>query len=193
MDPMAWDTEGTKRRLLDAAVDEFAEHGPAGARVDRIAKSAGVNKERIYQYFGDKDGLFQAVLDSELLKLAAANPLTPEAAKDLGAYAGRAFDYHRDHPHYLRLLRWEGLASELRPSADRSAHYREKIDAIAAAQAEGALPGDLEPGAVMYAVIALSSWWFVAPRIAPTFLDEAADDDARRAITVELARRLTTP
>ncbi|HEY9410281.1 MAG TPA: TetR family transcriptional regulator [Jiangellaceae bacterium] len=191
---MAWDTEGTKRRLLDAAVDEFAEHGPAGARVDRIAKSAGVNKERIYQYFDDKDGLFQAVLDSELLKLAAANPLTPEAAKDLGAYAGRAFDYHRDHPHYLRLLRWEGLADDpsLAVSEERHAHYREKIEAIAAAQAKGAIPGDLDPGALMYAVIALAAWWFVTPSAA---LKVGRDVDMadRRAITVELARRLTTP
>ena len=59
---MAWDTERTKRLLLDAATAEFSEHGLAGARVDRIAASAGVNKERIYQYFGKKDDLFAAVL-----------------------------------------------------------------------------------------------------------------------------------
>ena len=63
---MAWDTEGTKRRILEAAVDEFARLGPDGATIDRIARTAGVNKERVYNYFGDKRGLFAAVLRSEL-------------------------------------------------------------------------------------------------------------------------------
>ncbi|MYW04883.1 helix-turn-helix domain-containing protein [Streptomyces sp. SID3343] len=51
---MAWDTARTKQLLLDAAVEEFAEFGPAGARVAKIAKRAGVNQERIHQYFGNK-------------------------------------------------------------------------------------------------------------------------------------------
>lgn len=63
---MAWDTARTRQLLLDAAVEEFAEHGPEGARVARVATRAGVNKERIYQYFGNKQKLFVAVLESEL-------------------------------------------------------------------------------------------------------------------------------
>ena len=45
---MAWDTEATKAKILDAAVAEFAAHGPDGTTVDRISRRAGVNKERIY-------------------------------------------------------------------------------------------------------------------------------------------------
>jgi AcrR family transcriptional regulator len=48
------DTVRTKQRLLDAAVSEYSEHGPLGAGVDRVAADAGVTKERIYQYFGNK-------------------------------------------------------------------------------------------------------------------------------------------
>ncbi|NJP82382.1 helix-turn-helix transcriptional regulator, partial [Streptomyces sp. AA8] len=55
---MAWDTARTRQALLDAAVDEFAEHGFDGARIERIGTRAGVNKERIYQYFGNKQRLF---------------------------------------------------------------------------------------------------------------------------------------
>ena len=55
---MAWDVERTKRLLLDAATAEFSEHGLAGARVDRIAAAARVNKEPIYQYFRKKDEHF---------------------------------------------------------------------------------------------------------------------------------------
>ena len=56
----------TKRKILAAATAEFKEHGPHGARIDTIIKNAGVNKRMIYHYFGDKDGLFNAVMDNEI-------------------------------------------------------------------------------------------------------------------------------
>src|ERR1700739_4300497 len=59
---VAWNTEQTKRRLKDAATEEFAAHGLHGTTVDRIAERAGVNKERLYNYFGDKRSLFATVL-----------------------------------------------------------------------------------------------------------------------------------
>ncbi|MFD6108194.1 TetR/AcrR family transcriptional regulator, partial [Nocardia salmonicida] len=52
--------DATKARILQAATDEFATYGIAGARVDRIAKTAGANKNLIYIYFGGKDQLFDA-------------------------------------------------------------------------------------------------------------------------------------
>ena len=71
---MAWDTEGTKRKIKDAATAEFTLRGPAGTTVERIAKRAGVNKERVYNYFGSKDRLFSAVLRDELTRAAEAVP-----------------------------------------------------------------------------------------------------------------------
>jgi len=108
---MAWDTAKTKKLLLDAAVDEFAGHGPEGARIDRIAAAAGVNKERIYPYFGGKQQLFAAVVHRELEQLAAAVPIEEADGRpvDLPEYAGRVFDYHLAHPHLLRLLQWEEI------------------------------------------------------------------------------------
>jgi AcrR family transcriptional regulator len=44
----ARDSAATKERLLAAATDEFAAHGIAGARVDRIAAAARANKQLIY-------------------------------------------------------------------------------------------------------------------------------------------------
>ncbi|KAF5290527.1 hypothetical protein FQR65_LT20633 [Abscondita terminalis] len=107
---MAWDTEGTKRRILEAAVGEFSRLGPDGTTVEKIARSAGANKERVYNYFGDKRELFNAVLRSELAKVAQAVPITSFATEDIGEYAGRAYDYHCEHPELSRLMRWEGLA-----------------------------------------------------------------------------------
>ena len=53
----------TRQRIFEAAVEEFATHGNAGARVDRIADKAQANKEAIYRYFGTKEELLRRVLD----------------------------------------------------------------------------------------------------------------------------------
>ena len=58
--------ELTRRKILDAAIDEFAARGFAGARVDRIAASAGVNKRMIYHHFGNKLGVFEAALSDQV-------------------------------------------------------------------------------------------------------------------------------
>ena len=75
---MAWDTEATKRRILDAAVAEFAAHGLDGTTIERIAGVAGVNKERIYNYFGGKRDLFAHVLRWAITTrmVSFATPLT---------------------------------------------------------------------------------------------------------------------
>lgn len=58
--------ELTRRKILDAAIDEFAARGFGGARVDRIAGSAGVNKRMIYHHFGNKLGVFEAALSDQV-------------------------------------------------------------------------------------------------------------------------------
>ena len=69
--------------------------GIAGARVDPIESAAQANKRLIYDYFGDKDGLFDAVMDANMDKVIGANPMD---ANDLPGYAGRWFDYSREPP-----------------------------------------------------------------------------------------------
>ncbi|WP_329566603.1 TetR family transcriptional regulator [Kitasatospora sp. NBC_01266] len=192
---MAWDTQRTKQLLLDAAVQEFAEYGPEGARVDRIAKLAGVNKERIYQYFGNKEQLFGHVIDQELAKvMAAASPL-PEHCADLGEFAGLLFDWHLANPTFLRLLRWEGLLVEPQPTsrdAERAVYYEQRIAAVAQAQRAGTITTELPAQHLLYAVFALSAWWFTAPKVIAMVMTGLADDSpaSRRAGLVAMARKL---
>ena len=120
---MAWDTERTKRLLLDAGVAEFSAHGLAGARVDRIAAAAGVNKERIYQYFGNKEQFFGAVLTRELALAIDAVPIHGSGIDAIADYAGRVFDYQCAHPELARLTFWEGL--ELGTPSPRSSEGRD--------------------------------------------------------------------
>ncbi|WP_437662973.1 TetR/AcrR family transcriptional regulator [Sorangium sp. So ce1182] len=71
----------TRRALLDAAAEEFARHGPQGARVQAIVGRAGVNERMIYHHFGSKDGLYRAVLEEQWSGLMAAwRPTLEESA-----------------------------------------------------------------------------------------------------------------
>lgn len=63
------DTRGT---LLAIGAEEFARHGPGGARIQAICKRAQVNERMIYHHFGSKEGLYTAVLETQWHGLAAA-------------------------------------------------------------------------------------------------------------------------
>ena len=57
--------QGTSRDLLLAAARrDFARRGFEGARVDEIAKRAGVNKQLVYHHFGNKEDLYRLVLEN---------------------------------------------------------------------------------------------------------------------------------
>src|SRR6201989_1179844 len=177
---MAWDTEGTRRRLKEAATAEFAEHGPDGTTMARIAERAGINKERLYKYFGDKQALFETVLIEEI-----------------GEFAGRTFDYQAAHPQLVRLLLWEGLSGGVADEANRTAHYKKKAQAYALAQRDGVLDDELSPEHLVCMIIGLAAWWVSAPQVA-RMLTGADDSDPaeharRRASVVTAAERLGPP
>jgi AcrR family transcriptional regulator len=156
-----------------------------------------VNKERIYEYFGNKDQLFVAVRDSELAKLPSVVELNSEMARDLGEYAGRIFDYHLSNPQLLRLLYWEGLEApdDPLPSAvERAESYALRARAIREAQAEGYVTTDIPAERLLYGVIALASWWFAAPQVGRLLFGGSHGDlSAQRESLVVMARRLSAP
>ncbi len=171
---------------------EFAEHGLSGTRVERIAARAGVNKERLYNYFGDKERLFTAVLSDELARIAAALPLQSLSVDDIGEYAGRHFDYHVANPHLIRLLQWEALEHGGGPVPEeegRTVHYQAKVEAFRAAQERGVLVDSARAADLVFMIMALTSWWLAVPQVARMVTGEA-DLAQRRAAVVEAARRL---
>jgi AcrR family transcriptional regulator len=189
-----YDPARTRQLILDAAVEEFSAHGLAGARVSRIVARAGVNQERLYGNFGGKEALFDAVLARELAGLAEALPLSDEQTRDLSAYALAVHDYHRQHPHFLRLVHWEGLergAAGAVGQAERSAHYRSRVETIARAQGRGDVRGDVPPAQLLYGIFALAVWWSAAPQLT-TMITGAADAEQRRTALVAMVRAMTT-
>jgi AcrR family transcriptional regulator len=107
------DPEGTRRRILLAAAEEFAAGGLFGARVDQIARRAETNERMLYYYFGSKEQLFTAVLEYALGTLVEAErSLDLEGIAPVEAITRLAhfvWDYYRDHPELLRLVNNENL------------------------------------------------------------------------------------
>ena len=107
------DPAKSRERILAAALDEFARHGLGGARVDRIAARAGANKRMLYYYFGNKEALFLAVLESSYAQIRNAERaldlehLEPRAA--LERLVAFTWDYFLRHPEFMTLLNSENL------------------------------------------------------------------------------------
>lgn len=107
------DADRSQSIILAAARDEFAEHGLGGARMDRIAERAGLNKRLIYYYFADKDRLFQAVLEQAYLQIREEerklNLLGLKPAEALRRLVEFTWNYYLGHPEFLSLLNSENL------------------------------------------------------------------------------------
>ncbi|MEU6561405.1 TetR/AcrR family transcriptional regulator [Nocardia nova] len=176
---MAWDIERTKRLLLDAAVAEFSAYGLAGARVDRIAVAAGVNKERIYKYFGTKDQLFETVIDREIGDLDDVVRLKGEGVAAVVDYAERFFDHVCGSPTLARLLFWEGLELGV-PVAEPV--RRKGIDRKAA-DIHRAVPGLSESAAreILLTILSLCYSWPVLPTLDRLATGDVTPDAPRRA------------
>jgi AcrR family transcriptional regulator len=152
------DPEGAKARLLQAATDEFATHGIAGARIDRIARVARVNKAQIYSYYGNKEQLFDLVLDTHVARILDQVPFTVE---NLPSYAGQLFDYLIINPHQVRLTTWNHLERDgaHRVTLGLAASIKRKIEQITEAQAQGKLPTRFAPEDLLAFVMGLVLAW----------------------------------
>lgn len=142
--PRVRDPEGTKRKILAAALQEFAALGIDGARVDKIAARAGVNKQLLYYYFGSKDGLFRAVLRERLVDRAPETALADRTGPERLA---KLQDRLAAAPDWIRLLTWEALERSGRGPVEqraRRATLEQWVGAVEEAQANGTLPADLD-------------------------------------------------
>lgn len=195
--PLAWDTEGTKRKIKEAATAEFAQYGPDGTTVEHIAKKAGVNKERVYNYFGGKRKLFATILRDELATVAQAVPATSFATEDIGDYAGRVYDYHCERPELIRLLRWEALVFDNEvPDEDlRRTFYHDKTAAVFEGQKAGIVTKDIDAAQLMMFILSIAGWWSTVPQVARMLCGPLSEEEhaRRRAAIVQAARRLATP
>lgn len=189
---MIRDAAATRRRIVDAATVEFAAHGLAGARIDRIADRAGANKQLIYAYVGGKDQLFDAALEANIERLLDAVPFD---ADDLPGYARRLRTFNDTHPELVRLVLWHSLERPgrigLLPVSQTS--NQAKASAIATAQEAGRIDASTPPDVMLRHVLALV-YANIIDGVHGRPVDAGADDHANTDDGLEDAvRRLVEP
>ncbi|MCM3298513.1 TetR family transcriptional regulator [Streptomyces pseudogriseolus] len=178
----------TYRRILDVATREFAEYGIAGARVERIVAAARTNKAQLYAYFGNKEGLFDAIFFGSLDRIVDVVPID---ATDLADWAVRLYDEYLRRPDLIRLATWARL--ERRPAGHlvetHELRHDAKLRAIADAQAAG-LVRQGDPFDIMAMVIAMSMAWSPVSNVYAATAEEPADlHEQRRTLLRESVRR----
>ena len=187
-----------RRRLLDAALEVFAEHGFDTANLDQVAAAAGLTKGAIYSNFTGKDDLFYAMMTEQVvarvesirsvLAVSTADPREPQDLRDIGGLLTEALTEQRE----WRLVFFDFWRRAVRDDEVRArfiAHRRTLRDAIAASvrQILGGDPpaGDFTVDDVVTVVLALSNGLAIEQYVDPS----TVKDDLFGRVLVRLARQ----
>ncbi len=205
--PQRRDPVATRKKLLTAARLEFAKHGLAGARVDEIAMRAGVNKQLVYHYFGDKDALYLAVLEwvyediREQERRLNLEGLPPDKA--IRRLIEASFDHLAAHPDFIVLLNDEnrGGARHVRGSTRLEAMHSPLVKSVSHILHEGVRAGLFRKGidpVQLYISIAGLAYFFFSntPTLSAIFgkdLSSRAQQRARRRHVVDLVLQSLRP
>jgi TetR/AcrR family transcriptional regulator len=205
--PRRRDPAATRRKLLTAARREFASRGLAGARVDEIATRAGVNKQLVYHYFGDKSALYLAVLEWVYEEIRAQERqlnltgLPPEQA--IRKLIESSFDYLATHPDFILLLNDENRAGarHVRASRKLEAMHSPLLAVISEILNEGVRTGvfrrGINPVHLCISIAGLSYFFFSnTPTLSAIFekdLSSPAARRSRRAHVVDLVLQALRP
>ncbi|MEE8273466.1 MAG: TetR/AcrR family transcriptional regulator [Alphaproteobacteria bacterium] len=194
------DPERTRENILKAAQVEFCRKGLSGARVERIATRAGANMRMLYHYFGNKEGLYLAVLErvyerirSEERKLDLGHLDPVEGMTRLVDFT---FSHFARNPDFMTLLGNENLlrARYLKRSKKMPAMTSPLVaaigDLLGRGEREGVFRSGVDPIQLYVSITALS-YLHVANRhtLSTIFRRDLADPDwleARRAHAREM-------
>lgn len=179
-------------RIVAAAREEFARRGFAGARVDQIARHAGVNKQLLFYYYHSKRGLFQAVLTQAAgeLEVALASLAFPSGGplERLRLTLQAQFEFLSRHPEIVALL---GQGSRSGGGLAFAPAIKRLVVLLAEGQGLGRVRDDLDPHlaaaqALMLMVGYLSMESVVAASARPLGADEPALRERWRDAAVDL-------
>ena len=189
--PQRRDPVATRKKLLTAAREEFARHGFAGARVDEIAERAGVNKQLVYHYFGDKDALYLAVLEwvyadiREQERQLNLEGLPP--GKAIRKLIEASFDYLATNPDFIVLLNDEnrGGARHVRGSTRLEAMHSPLVKSVSHILHEGVRAGmfrkGIDPIQLYISIAGLGYFYFAKIHTLSAIFGLDLEADAARA------------
>jgi TetR/AcrR family transcriptional regulator len=185
------DPERTRALILAAAAGEFAEKGIGGARVDAIADRAGTNKRMLYHYFGDKEGLYVAVLENAYAAIRSAEHALDLAhrppAEGLRELALFTWRYFLKNPEFLSLLNTENLhgARYLKRSArvlDMHSNLQAELaEVLRRGEADGSFRAGNDPVEVYVTIAALCFFYLSNRHTLSVIFDRDLTDPAHIA------------
>jgi len=176
----ARDPERTRARILDAAKTEFAAHGYAGARVDRIAAAANVNKRMLYHYFGNKRALYREVYARQVAEHGVRTGANPPDPIDALPYW---YDEVSRDVEWTRLLGWEALAEDSLGSVgagELRQNYDVAVGWVRAAQASGLVSPSLDPELFLLMTIAMNMFPSGFPQVTRSVTGLSPTDEVFR-------------
>ncbi len=179
----------TRERILSAALKEFAARGFAGSRVDTIARRAAINKRMLYHYFGNKEGLFRAVLRRKIAERQAwAESLSGDPAESLPFW----FEATCKDMDWVRLLEWEALQVGERKVIDenqRLAATASGLKRVRQQQARGQISGDLDPRHALLAMRSLTMFPVAFPQLTRLIMGRPISDPRFQEERAEFLRK----
>jgi TetR/AcrR family transcriptional regulator len=181
-------------RILNAAMREFAKHGFAGARVERIVSRADVSPRSLYYHFGSKRGLYDAVRErlrsqhfNDFVRGVTDEPLIDRLLGNIDVAMTPRWQ------QWSRLLMWEALDG----GTDTAPYPKDTVPgdllAIRAAQERGEIDPELDPHVLTLAFIAITFWPTMFPQSTKRVTQGMPKDDllqARKELLRALVRRL---
>jgi TetR/AcrR family transcriptional regulator len=190
--------DNARSRILEAATQEFSANGLAGARTERIAEAAGVNKALLYYYFRSKDALYTAALEAVASRVAATSmyvlSLECSAGERLLRSALNHFDRIYSQPVFQTLMQQEmirlrkGESTAVNPLVEKL--FRPMGQKMLAVAEEGIRSGELIPvesSQVTYAALGANVFYFLS---APMMRLIAGGDPMERS-ALEFRRKVS--
>jgi TetR/AcrR family transcriptional regulator len=190
----------TRTRILDAATQEFSANGLAGARTERIAEAAGVNKALLYYYFRSKDELYNAALEAVAARVAEISMAVLgkecSAGERLLRFALNHFDRIYSQHVFQTLMQQEmirfrkGESNAMSPLIEKL--FKPMGEKVFALAKEGIESGELIPvesSQLVYAVLGPNVFYFLSAPMMRLIREEDAFDPQvlafRRKASVE--------
>ena len=185
------DPEGTRTRILAAALAEFSAEGFAGARVARIARRARTNKRMLYHYFGNKEDLFREIFDRKLRERAG---WITEAPTGLGESLAYWFEMACEDSDWIRLIQWEALAlgdARVIREDERRASLGRALADLRERQRRGLVPGDLDVGHLLLTILGVLTYPLAFPQVTRMVTGRSPADPVFRKQRAQFLRRFS--
>jgi len=182
-------SEHMEARILASAIEEFSEYGFAGARIERISQRAGTVDRMLYYYYGNKEQLYQAVLEkiyADMIGEQQAFVTPDDPVEGMRQLVVHSWDHYESHPHLVRVLMNENLlrGKHIRQSQQVTRTSFPLVETVTtlleAGQAQGLFRRDVTPEHVLMTIMSLGFFYLSNQHTCSTWMGGDLMSPARR-------------